>query len=319
MSVTSTSLTELKAATAPVIKPGDDAKELGFFSGSSFNLTYRVAQVFAQSTLVPKHYQGNISNCMIALNMAHRLGADPLMVCQNLYIVNGAPAWSAQFLIATFNMCGRFSAIRYKWTGKEGTDERGCQAWAVETATGHELDGTVITIGLAKREGWQNKPGSKWQTMPEQMLRYRAAAWFVRTYAPEIAMGLHTAEEMYDMRQTDNGVYEFDNAPIRITTDEIKEEAAVEQAAPEPTEKPQSSTPEPEPVKPKPGKEAAGSAQEGPSITRPILEAIEKELTRLGAPGHLPPDIVDEYGTGDPSELTEAQGKQTLTYLRNMK
>src|SRR5690606_39119907 len=127
---------------------------------------------------------------IIALNMAQRIGSDPLMTMQNLYVVHGTPAWSAQFLIATFNACGRFSAIDYEWEGKPGSDDWGCRAVAVEEATGRKLVGALVTIALAKAEGWHGKAGSKWKTMPEQMLRYRAAAWMVRAYAPEIAMGL---------------------------------------------------------------------------------------------------------------------------------
>ena len=35
--------------------------------------------------------------------------------------------------------------------------------------------------------------------MPDQMLRYRAAAWLIRTTAPEISMGLPTADEAIDV------------------------------------------------------------------------------------------------------------------------
>ncbi len=172
--------------------------QIGFGDAQSFDLIQRVAKCFSLSTLVPKDYQNNLPNCVIALNMASRMGADPMMCMQNLVIVHGRPGWSAQFLIATFNKCGRFSAIRYEFTNQEGTDAWGCRAKATELATGEVLTGTTVTIAMAKKEGWYQKNGSKWQTMPEQMLMYRAASWFVRAYAPEIAMGLQTAEEMRD-------------------------------------------------------------------------------------------------------------------------
>lgn len=54
-------------------------------------------------------------------------------------------------------------------------------------------------------------------------------------------------------------------------------------------------------------------------ITHETLKAIEAELSRLGVPDRLPPDIVDEYGTADPSELTEPQGRQALIYLKGLK
>ena len=164
-----------------------------------FELAQRKAQIYAKSSLVPKEYQNNIGNVLIAQNMANRMGADTLMVMQNLYVVHGRPGWSAQFLIATFNSCGRFSAIRYRFEGTEGKDDWGCVAMTTELATGDVIEGTKITLGMAKKEGWSTKNGSKWLTMPEQMMRYRAATFLIRSTAPEIGMGLMTKEELDDV------------------------------------------------------------------------------------------------------------------------
>lgn len=204
----------------------------GFGSKNALEVAIRAANVLAKSTLVPKEYQGNVANCMIALNMANRMGADPLMVMQNLYIVHGRPAWSSQFLISTFNTSGKFSSLRYEWVGERGTDDWGCRAWAIEKATGQKLVGATVTIGLAKKEGWYNKNGSKWQTMPEQMLMYRAASWFIRAYAPELAMGMHTAEELYDTIDLTEDQYEV-MVEEEIKQNANKEEIDIEQ--PEPT------------------------------------------------------------------------------------
>lgn len=176
---------------------------VGLTDSQSFDLAQRVAKCFAASSLVPKDYQNNLPNCVIALNMAGRMGADPMMVMQSLVVVHGRPSWSAQFLIATFNKNGAFSSIRYEFFGTEGQDDWGCRAKATELSTGEMLVGPLVTVGIAKKEGWFQKSGSKWQTMPEQMLRYRAASWFIRTIAPEIAMGLQTAEEMRDTYDMD--------------------------------------------------------------------------------------------------------------------
>jgi hypothetical protein len=180
----------------------------GFTSLQGFELAQRAANLLSQSSLVPKEYQGNLPNCVIALNMAARMTADPLMVMQNLYIVHGRPGWSSQFLISTFNTSGKFSALRYEWVGEEGKDSWGCRAWAIEKATGEKLVGSTVTIGLAKKEGWYSKSGSKWPTMPQQMLMYRAASWFIRAYAPELAMGMHTAEEIHDTIDLTHDDYE---------------------------------------------------------------------------------------------------------------
>jgi hypothetical protein len=208
-----TTLTALKDQAAPQSIQQMPSVQVGFTNLQSFELAQRAAKLLASSTLVPKAYQGNIPNCVIALNMASRIGADPLLVMQNLYVVHGNPGWSAQFTIACFNQCGRFSSMRYIFTGKEYTDDWACQAWATEKETGEKILGPVISIAMAKKEGWYQKSGSKWQTIPQLMLMYRAGAWLTRTHAPEITMGLQTAEELhdvYDARQGGDGRYAVD-------------------------------------------------------------------------------------------------------------
>jgi hypothetical protein len=171
-----------------------------FSSTRAFESAQRMALALTSSTIVPKDYQGkeNTGNAIIALEMAQRLGVPPLMVMQNLHIIHGRPSWSSQFIISAINSCGKFSPLRFEWSGTENSDEWGCRAYATELATGEVLRGSKITIKLAKDEGWYGKAGSKWKTMPEQMLQYRASAFFGRIYAPEILNGLHTQEEIQD-------------------------------------------------------------------------------------------------------------------------
>ena len=66
----------------------------GFESEKGFALLQRMAKMFSMSSIVPETFRGenNFGNCVIAVNMAQRMGADPLMVMQNMYIVYGNPA-----------------------------------------------------------------------------------------------------------------------------------------------------------------------------------------------------------------------------------
>lgn len=170
----------------------------GFTTTAGFALLQRGAQLLATSTLLPDTYYGNLANCAIVLELAQRLQASPVMVAQNLYIVHGRPGWSSQFLIASVNQCGRFSALQFEWSGAAGSDEWSCRAWAKELRTESIVRGPWVTIAMAKAEGWFNKQGSKWKTIPELMLMYRAATFFARTHAPELTMGLPTREEVQD-------------------------------------------------------------------------------------------------------------------------
>lgn len=209
----------------------------GFGSKDGFELMLRQAKWLSGSSLVPQQYQGpnGISNAVIALEMAQRMGASPLAVMQNLYIVHGKPGWSASFITAAINTTGRYSPLRFELSG-EG-DKRVCVAWAIEKATGERLDGPPVSIAMAKAEGWYSKNGSKWQTMPELMLRYRAATFFGRIYAPEVLMGMKTVEEIVDIDKDDytTGLDSANSGPvlqIDENTGEISADAEVKETEP---------------------------------------------------------------------------------------
>lgn len=163
----------------------------------AFELLQRQAKMLASSTLVPKEFQGNMANCAIGLNIAKRLGADPFMVVQNIDIIHGRPAFRATFLIAMVNASGRFTPLQFRIEG--AGDKRGCVAYAKNKETGETVEGPEVTMAMAKEEGWSTKAGSKWKTMPELMLRYRAAAFFSRIYASDITLGMQTTEEVMEV------------------------------------------------------------------------------------------------------------------------
>ena len=196
----------------------------------SFALVQREATAMANSSLVPKEFQGNIPNCLIALNLARRIGADPLMVVQNLDVIHGRPSFRATFLIACLNQCGRFTPLRYRISG-EG-DDKTCVAIANDMKTGEEYEGPPVTIRMAREEGWSTKSGSKWKTMPDLMLRYRAAAFFARTTAPEVAMGLYTSDELEEIQHAPSG------QTARSATEAIERARDVTPAAEEPQAEP---------------------------------------------------------------------------------
>lgn len=245
--------------TQAVAAPRADAP-MSLLTGSGFEQLQRVAKALSSSTLVPVQYRAfaevkdfgkvtgyvpnpaGLPNCIVALNMAQRMGADPLMVMQNLYVIEGRPSWSSQFIIAMINSCGRFSPLRFDlsepgkpeeavytasvWKNKQKVEEQRkvkvqhqtCRAWVIEKETGERLDGPLVSIQMAIDEAWLTKNGSKWLTMPEMMLRYRAASFLGRLYAPELLMGLHSREEVEDFIQADrdsSGTYAVDLDDLR--------------------------------------------------------------------------------------------------------
>lgn len=160
-----------------------------------FELAQREAKALMTSDLLPTQFKNSIGNCLIALEFAKRLDMPPLAIMQSMYVVQGKPGFDAKFFIA--QIIRHYGAINYTVTG--AGDDAACSVWVDCQVTGNKIEGPAVTIKMAKAEGWFNKSGSKWQTMPDLMLRYRAAAFFARLYLPDLMLGLQSVDEIRDI------------------------------------------------------------------------------------------------------------------------
>ena len=227
-------LAKMNGGGVVVAQPTPSSAVVNFFDPTQFETMQRVCKMFASSELVPDMYKASdknpiekaVSNCMIAIEIAQRIGASPLMVMQNMVPIYGKPSWSSKFLVATVNTCGRFNPLQYRFTEKgmlgmvEYTDyewqggrkvavqkqfdgkkimDIECIAYTSAKGSDQVLESSPVSIRLAIQEGWYTKNGSKWQTMTKQMLMYRAASFWTSAYAPELSMGMRTVEEQQDI------------------------------------------------------------------------------------------------------------------------
>jgi hypothetical protein len=128
----------------------------------------QVAKFYAASDFVPATFKGKPDNCTIAIDMATRMGMNPIMVMQQMYIVNGKPSISTQLVIAMINNCGEFEPLKFESNGKGG-DDFGMRALTVRKKDPDtRLEGTWITMKMVKASKW----GAKLQEIPEQMFKY---------------------------------------------------------------------------------------------------------------------------------------------------
>lgn len=163
---------------------------------------YKMAEGLSKTDLVPDNYRNKPENCLIAIDTARQIGAkNPLFVMQNLYIVKGKPSWSGQYCSALV-----YTNFKNVKVNRMGSADSGLQGIYI-TATnknGENCRGSVVTLEMAQKEGWLNKDNSKWKTMPEQMLIYRAFAFFARAYCPDKLLGMHDEYEVQDITPADN-------------------------------------------------------------------------------------------------------------------
>ncbi len=207
-----------------------------FGTSDNFLMAMQMAKALASSTIVPREYQNNPSNCLIAIEQAQRLNMSPMMVMQNLYVIQGRPSWSGKFLIAMINNSGKYDTM-LQFEEKKDKDGKpySCTAWAMKD--GVRIDGVEVNMEVAAGEGWLSRNGSKWKTMPHLMLRYRAASFFSSLNCPEITMGMYTSDEIQDGFSDNLADVQFQmekiadektaSIPVDIPTPEIEEKPKV--------------------------------------------------------------------------------------------
>lgn len=177
----------------PAIMASQESQQMAL----SFKEMKEWAEFLAKSTIVPIAYQNRPENCLIAVDMASRMGLSPMVVMQNLFVIQGKPSWSGQAIASMIRASKQFSNVTLNYVGEPNTDKWGAYVTATR-GDGKILKGGTVTMAIAKKEGWTTKNGSKWLTMPELMLAYRAYTWFGRVYSPELLMGLQSSDEVYD-------------------------------------------------------------------------------------------------------------------------
>lgn len=177
---------------------------------------WKMATVMSKTTIVPQAYKENAGNCLIAIDIANRMGLSPIMVMQNSQVVQGNFTWKGSACKGLIDNCGRFSKTRYVFVGERNTDSWGCYLEAYDNQSDELIKGAVVTIKMAKDEGWFSKNGSKWKTLPELMLQYRSATFFARAYCPQALMGFYTTDEMVDIGKAES---EDSAKTVKITFD----------------------------------------------------------------------------------------------------
>ena len=255
---------------------------------AAFENAQRIGKVLCQSQIIPQSYQNNLPNVIVALEIAARNKLSPIVVMQNLNVIKGRPTWSSKYIIAALTTA-RVDNLHYElaedgtitvsgFGGKTMIKNLMCRAIANDKRTGEERVGPWVSMKMAVDEGWYGKDGSKWKTMPEMMIRYRAATFFASIYYPELSIGIE----------------EEDSAPEAVRQPEIR---------PELVEAGKIAEPQPEaPAKPKRAKKTEPKAAKSPEPEKEESETVEAEYEEVAEEETPKPAPVVAQQTDDSDE-----------------
>ena len=299
------SVAETRPAPAPeIVNP---------FSGiEAFEAAQRMAKLLSASTMVPNEYRDNPANCVVAMEFAYRTRSSVFAVMQHAVVIHGKPGWTSTYMIALINQSGKFETdLDFEYDGA-GESMR-CRAFAQDRISGKWRYGTWVSIQLAKLEGWYGRSGSKWKTMPEQMLAYRAAAFFGRMHASDVIYGMQSDDELRDTYSPGHEPVIVGDDPASVLRDKLKHTTAQTSAPPidvaavphvvgelvDPGSPPgEKHTPVPEEPTSEGEAEAVSNAQtHQPKERTAVLDPADPALTGIMTPAVM--KVIDEKATTD--------------------
>ena len=196
-----------------------------------FNRIHEIAKSLAASDLVPAHFQRKPANVLIALEFAHRNNISPFQAMQSIFVVHGRPGLSAAFAISLARKANVWKKLQYKVEGS------GDSLVVTAIATLHDDDKieSSVSMEMAKKAGWTKN--AIYASLPEQMLKYRAATFLIRANFPEVLFGMSTVDEIEDVSAS--------KKPVNVTPsnviEAVLEEPKGENTVPESIESPVSS------------------------------------------------------------------------------
>jgi len=150
----------------------------------------RFADMLSKSNLVPKDYQGNPANCVIAMQWGMEIGLQPLQAMQSIAVINGRPAIWGDAMLALVRGSGLLEYI------SEYPTDAGCTV-KIKRRNEPETERS-FTIEDAKKAGLYGKQGP-WLQHPKRMMQLRARAFALRDVFTDVLRGVHIAEEAQDL------------------------------------------------------------------------------------------------------------------------
>lgn len=270
----------------------------------------KLAETCSKADFVPDHCKGKPANCLIILEMGHRLGIPAMMALQSIHVVHGKPGMASTLAIALVNTAGLLRGpLRYEYVLDDKGQEDICTAWGIDRETGERLEAT-FSFAEATQEGYVGR-NPKYKTMRRTMMTYRAATRFARFYCPQRLMGLQTTDEVEDIYGAASFHAEVRPASNGLAAQLLESNVQVIPSTlvvePEPVK-------EPETAKPRKSKQAAAEpapaavvAEEEKAVVLQVEGTTEEEI--LASFKKLPADAKARF-----KEIAKAE-KESGNYL----
>lgn len=152
------------------------------------------SKLLAESSMVPRAYQGKPQDVLVCVQWGNELGLAPMQALQNIAVINGKPSVYGDAAMALVQNSPVCEDIEEYFEG-EGTTNP--VAVCVASRKGRKPVTSKFSVEDAKRAGLWGKQGP-WSSYPKRMLAMRARGFALRDAFADVLKGLITVEEAQD-------------------------------------------------------------------------------------------------------------------------
>jgi hypothetical protein len=164
------------------------------FAPATITEAMEFSKMLADSTMVPRAYQGKPQDIMVCVQWGYEIGLAPMQALQNIAVINGKPSVYGDAAMALVQASAVCEDVQEYFEG-EGTPNP--IAVCVAKRRGRKEVVAKFSVEDAKRAGLWGKQGP-WQAYPKRMMQMRARGFALRDAFPDVLKGLITAEEAQD-------------------------------------------------------------------------------------------------------------------------
>lgn len=167
-----------------------EAKQSFSLAPQNLEEAFKFADILSKSKLVPKDFEGNQGNILVAIQWGAELGLQPMQAMQNIAVINGRPSLWGDSVIALVKASPLCEYVVEDVTDSGAT----CRV----KRRGEPEQIRTFTVNDAKAANLWGKQGP-WSNYPKRMLQMRARSWALRDVFPDVLRGMPVAEELMDM------------------------------------------------------------------------------------------------------------------------
>lgn len=197
-----------------------------WYEPTDFQSGWKLAQVLANSGLVPKEFSGKPEAVFAAAAFGAEVGLSVMQSLRMVNVINGKPGLGADGMAA---VCLAHRDVCEFLREVETNDDH--STWETKRVSSPMPQSYTFRMAEAVAAGWTTR-NPNWKSQPQRMLRARAKSFLCRDVYPDLVGGIYDPQELKDAEAADREASQREVLERRLASQPVTVEVAPSSQAP---------------------------------------------------------------------------------------